>query len=577
MPKMIQYNEKALKSILKGVATLAKAVITTLGPKGRNVVIKKGMGLPLSTKDGVTVAKEIALKDKFENIGAGLVKEASSKTADVAGDGTTTAIVLAEAIFKEGVKNVIAGANPMSIKRGVEKAANALIEKLSSLAKPIKSHEEILQIATISANNDPEVGAIIANAMEKVGKDGTISISDGKGTDTVLDVVEGMQFDKGYLSPYFVTNPESMTVDFKDARVLITDKKLQSAQDLVPILEKVMKEDQSPLLIIAEDVEQEALATLVVNKLKGGLNLAAVKAPAFGDRRKAILEDIAIVTGATVVTEEVGLKLDDVGPEVLGNAKSIEISKENTTIIDGSGQKELIEERANLLRAEMNNATSDYDRSNLEERLAKITGGVAVIQVGAFTEAEMQEKKARVDDALHATRAAVLEGVVPGGGVALLQALRAVNSFKDVQCEDSDENIGFAIVAKAAFAPVAAIARNCGREGNLIAEKVFEMDGNMGYNGNTDDFTDMVKSGVIDPVLVTKSALKHAASIAGLLITVACMVTDKPSPKDTESPEGMPGMGGMGGMGGMPPGMGGMGGMPGMGGMGGMPGMGMGM
>lgn len=556
MAKMMQFNEIALKSILKGVSTLAKTVIVTLGPKGRNVVINKGMGTPLSTKDGVTVAKEIALKDKFENIGAGLVKEASSKTSDVAGDGTTTAIVLAEAIFKEGVKNVIAGANPMSVKRGIDRAVQTMIEELDKLSIPVSKQEEIKQIATISANNDPEVGEMIAQAMQKVGKDGTITIADAKGIEDVLDVVEGMQFDKGYLSPYFVTNGEKMTTELKNGNILITDKKLSNAKELVPILEKVMEKGQKPLLIIAEDIDGEALATLVINKLKGGMPLVAVKAPAFGDRRKAILQDIAILTGATVVSEEIGLNLEEVDLDVLGSAKSIKVSKEETTIIGGNGNHDVVKERVAQIKREIQETTSDYDRGNLEERLAKLAGGVAVINVGAATEAEMKEKKARVEDALHATRAAVIDGIVPGGGVALLRAVKGLETLKLA----GDEKVGVDIVRRAAFAPITAIANNCGKEGNMVAEKVYEGKGSFGYNGLTDTYEDLLEAGVVDPVLVTKSALKHASSIASLLITIACMITDKPEPKS----QGGPGAGGMGGMGGMP-GMGGMGGMPGMG------------
>ncbi len=548
MAKMLQFNEEALKSILKGVKTLAKAVIVTLGPKGRNVVINRGFGAPLSTKDGVTVAKEIALKDKFENMGAQLVKEASSKTSDVAGDGTTTAIVLAEAIYTEGVKNVIAGANPMSVKRGIDKAVLQMHEALDKMATKISNPEEIKQIATISANNDPEVGSIIADAMAKVGKDGTITIAEAKGIDTTLDVVEGMQFDKGYLSPYFVTNAEKMAVEYENALILITDKKLSSARDLIPILEKVMEKSQRPLLIIAEDVDSEALATLVVNKLKAGLPVCAVKSPAFGDRRKAMLEDIAILTGATVVTEDVGLSIEDAGLEVLGRAKKIKISKEETTIVDGAGDPKKIQERVAQIRAEIANCKSDYDKEKLEERLAKLAGGVAVINVGAATEAALKEKKARVEDALHATRAAALEGIVPGGGVALLRAVKSLDKLK----LEGDEQIGVQIIRDAAFAPAIAIARNCGKQGNLIAEKIFEQEGAWGYNGLTDTFGDLLKDGVIDPVLVTKSALLNAASVSGLLITIAAMITDKPQPK---SKAAMP-MDGMGGMG-----MGGMGGM----------------
>ncbi|MBI2743025.1 MAG: chaperonin GroEL [Chlamydiales bacterium] len=558
MAKMMQFNEEALKSILKGVKTLAKAVIVTLGPKGRNVVINKGMGQPLSTKDGVTVAKEISLKDKFENMGAQLVKEASSKTSDVAGDGTTTAIVLAEAIYSAGVKNVIAGANPMSVKRGIEKAVEKMCEALSALATPVKNPEEIKQIATISANNDADIGAIIALAMEKVGKDGTIAIAEAKGIDTTLDVVEGMQFDKGYVSPYFITNPEKMTAELENALILITDKKLSNVKDLVPFLEKVMEKGQKPLLIIAEDIDGEALATLVVNKLKAGLPVCAVKAPAFGDRRKAVLQDIATLTGATVVTEEVGLKLDEVGLEVLGKAKKIKVSKEETTIIDGVGDQKKVQLRVQELRAEIARCTSDYDKQKLEERLAKLAGGVAVINVGAATESELKEKKARVEDALHATRAAVAEGIVPGGGVALLRAVKCLDKL----VVSGDEKIGVEIIRAAAFAPAIAIATNCGKQGNVIAEKIFEKEGAWGYNGLTDQFSDLLKDGVVDPVLVTKSALTNAASISGLLVTIAAMITEKPKPKSQNaapSMDGMDGMGGMGGMGGMMGGMGGMG------------------
>ncbi|MBY0530227.1 MAG: chaperonin GroEL [Rhabdochlamydiaceae bacterium] len=558
MSKMLQFHEEALKSILSGVKKLAKAVIVTLGPKGRNVVINKGYGSPLSTKDGVTVAKEIALKDKFENMGAQLVKEASSKTSDVAGDGTTTAIVLAEAIYSAGVKNVIAGANPMGVKRGIERAVEIMIEALDKLAKKISNPEEIKQIATISANNDPEIGAIIAEAMEKVGKDGSITIAEAKSIDTTVDYVEGMQFDKGYLSPYFITNAEKMTVELDNALVLITDQKLSNARDLVPILEKVVEAGQRPLLIIADDIDKEALATLVVNKLKGGLSLCAVKAPAFGERRKAMLEDIAILTGGTLVTSDVGLSLDDVGLEVLGRAKRVKVSKEETTIVDGAGSSSAIEARILQIKAEIANSTSDYDKEKLEERLAKLVGGVAVINVGAATEAELKEKKARVDDALHATRAAVAEGIVPGGGVALLRAVKSLDKLN----VSSDEKIGVDIIREAAFAPATAIANNCGKPGNLIAEKIFEKEGSWGYNGLTDEFSDLIKDGVIDPVLVTKSALKNAASVSGLLITIAAMITDKPQPK---AKAGMPMDGMGGGMGGM--GMGGMGGMGGFGGM----------
>lgn len=552
MSKMLKFNEDALKAILKGVKTLAKAVIVTLGPKGRNVVINRGYGSPLSTKDGVTVAKEIALKDKFENMGAQLVKEAASKTSDVAGDGTTTAIVLADAILSAGVKNVIAGANPMSVKRGIEKAVDALCHALSASAKKIHKPEEVKQIATISANNDPEIGEIIAQAMQKVGKDGTITIAEAKGIETTLDIVEGTQFDKGYVSPYFITNAEKMSVELDGAYILITDKKLSNARDIVPLLEKLIEKGQKPLLIIAEDIDGEALATLVVNKIKAGMPICAVKAPAFGDRRKALLQDIAILTGATLVTEEVGLQLEDVGLEVLGRAKKIKVAKEETTIIDGAGDPKKVQQRVALIRAEISHATSDYDREKLEERLSKMVGGVAVVSVGAATETELKEKKARVEDALHATRAAIDQGIVPGGGVALLRAVKSLDKLKLPE----EEMIGVQIIREAAFAPAIAIATNCGKQGNLIAEKIYEKEGAFGYNGLTDAFGDLYDDGVIDPVLVTKSALMNAASISGMLITIAAMVTDIPKPKSKTPAPSMDEMGGMGGMG-----MGGMGGM----------------
>lgn len=547
----MQFNEEALKSVLKGIKILAKAVIVTLGPKGRNVVINKEFGSPLSTKDGVTVAKEITLKNKFENMGAQLVKEAASKTSDVAGDGTTTAIVLAEAIYSEGVRNVIAGANPMSVKRGIEKAVEKMTKALDELATKITKHDEIKQIATISANNDPEIGAIIAEAMEKVGKDGTITIAEAKSIDTTLEVVEGLQFDKGYTSPYFVTNAEKMTVELDNPLIFITDKKISSIKDILPLLEKVMEKGQRPFLIIADDVDGEALATLVVNKIKAGLPVCAVKAPAFGDRRKAMLQDIAVLTGATVISEEVGLSLEDSDPAHLGKAKKVKISKEETTIVDGAGNPKMLQERIAQIRAEIAKATSNYDIENLEARLAKLIGGVAVINVGAATETALKEKKARVDDALHATRAAVAEGIVPGGGVALLRAVKALETLALAD----EEQIGVEIIRKAAYAPATAIATNCGRMGNLIAEKIFERQGSWGYNGLTDDFADLMKDGVIDPVLVTKSALVNAASISGLLITIAAMITDKPEPKSKTPAPSMDGMGGMGGM---------MGGMEGM-------------
>lgn len=555
MSKMLQFNEEALKALSKGVKTLARAVKVTLGPKGRNVVINKGFGAPLSTKDGVTVAKEVALKDKFENLGAQIVKEASSKTSDVAGDGTTTAIVLAEAIFQAGLKNVSAGANPMTIKLGIEKAVEALLKGLDELASPVSSSEEIKQIAQISANNDPEIGEIISKAMEKVGKDGIITVAEAKGIETTLDVVEGMQFDKGYVSPYFITNAETMMVEQDKPLILVTDKKISNAKEIIPILEKVMQKGARPFLIIADDIDGDALATLVVNKLKAGLPVAAVKAPGFGDRRKAQLQDLAILTGATFISDELGLKVEDATPEMLGSAKQIKISKDETTIIDGSGNSKMIQDRLKQIKAEIANSSSNYDREKLEERLAHLVGGVAVINVGAATETELKEKKARVEDALHATRAAVVGGIVPGGGVALLRALPKLDKLK----LSGDEAVGASIVRQAAFEPAIAIANNCGKQGQLVAEKIFEAKGAFGYNGLTDQFGDLVKDGVLDPVQVTKTALINAASVAAMLLTTACMICEKPKKK---APPHAGAMGGMGGMGGM--GMGGMGGMGGM-------------
>lgn len=556
MAKMIQFHEEALKSILKGVKTLAKAVIVTLGPKGRNVVIAKEYGSPLSTKDGVTVAKEVNLKDKYENMGAQLIKEAASKASDVAGDGTTTAIVLAESIFSDGVKNISAGANPMDIKKGVEKAVKVIEEALNKMAKPIKTPEEILQIACISSNNDPSIGAIIGEAIQKVGKDGIVTIGEAKGIETVLEVVEGMQFDKGYLSPYFVTDAEKMEVVFENAYILITDKKLSSAKELVPILEKATQKSNRPLVIIADDVEGDALATLVINKVKGGKSLCAIKAPGFGDKRKAMLEDIAILTGAQVITDELGHNIEEVGLEVLGSAKKIRIEKDATTIVDGNGKPDAIKQRVAQIRNELKQPNiSSYEKEKLEQRLAKLSGGIGVINVGAATEAEANEKKARIEDALCATRAAIAQGIVVGGGVALIRASKALDLLK---CT-GDEAIGVQIIKDACFAPAIAIANNCGKNGSLIAEKIAEKEGSWGYNGLNDTFSDLVKDGVIDPVLVTKSALIHAASVSGMLMTIAAIVTDKPEPKKDQAQ--------------MPGGMGGMGGMPGMGGMGDFGGM----
>lgn len=549
--KQLLFKEDALKALARGIKILAKAVKVTLGPKGRNVVINKSYGSPLSTKDGVTVAEEIFLKDKFENMGAQLVKQVASKTSSIAGDGTTTAIVLAEAIFNAGVKNVFAGANPISIKHGIDKAVVALLEALNSLATPVGNSEEVKQIATISANNDEQIGVIIAEAMDKVGKDGIITVSEAKGIDTVLDVVEGMEFDKGYVSPYFITNPEKMSAELENALVFITDKKLSAAKDIVPFLEKVFATKSSrPLLIIAEDIEGEALATLVLNRIQGGLQLCAVKAPGFGDKRKALLQDIAVITGAIVISEEVGLRIEDASVNMLGSAKTIKVTKEKTTIVDGAGASQKVQERISQIKGEINNpSTSNYDREKLEERLAQLVGGVAVINVGAATETEMKEKKARVEDALHATRAAVDEGTVPGGGVALLRAVTALDRLH----LSGDEAVGVNIMRQACFAPAIEIANNCGKQGNLTAEKIFEASGNFGYNGLTDTFGDLIKDGVRDPVKVTKSALVNAASIASLLLIADAMICEVPQPKAAAMPQGMGGMGGMG--------MGGMGGM----------------
>jgi chaperonin GroEL len=557
MSKILQFKEDALKSILKGVRTLAKAVVVTLGPRGRNVMIGKEHGFPVSTKDGVTVAKEITLKDKFENIGAQLVKEAASKAADAAGDGTTTAIVLAEAIFSEGMKNVAAGADPGDIKRGINRAVEAVNRSLETMATQIQNQNEIAQIAAISANNDSEIGAMVAEAMQKVGKDGIVTIGEAKGLETVLEIVEGMQFDKGYVSPYFITNAEKMSVEFDNARILITDQKISSTRQLLPILEKTMEKGSRPLLIIAEDVDADALAMLVVNKVKGSLPVCAVKAPGFGDRRKAILEDIAILTGALLVSEETGYSLETVDIEALGTARKVRITKDDTTVVDGGGQGEAIRKRRAQIKYELENSTSTYDKQKLEERLAKLSGGVAVINVGAVTEAEANEKKDRIEDALHATRAAVAEGVVPGGGVALIRAMKSLDSLK----LQGDEAVGVDIVRKSLYIPASAIAANCGKNGQWVAEKIAEKSGAWGYNGLTDQFADLVQDGVLDPVFVTKSALTNAASVASMLLTVAAIVTDKPEPKKKEmapargpSPMDMGGMGGMGG--GMMDGMG---------------------
>lgn len=552
MSKILKRDEEALKALYEGLKKLARAVMVTLGPKGRNVVMQRSLGVPLSTKDGVTVAKDIFLKDPFENMAAQIVKEISSKTADVAGDGTTTAIVLALAMFKAGLKNLMAGTNPMSIKRGMDKAVVVLLEELEKMARPVTTDDEIRQVATISANNDPEFGKVISEAMRRVGKEGVITVGESKTTETILDVVEGMQFDKGYLSPYFVTNSENMQVEFSNAALLLVDKKISTAKELIPFMERYVAEHAGqPLLIIAEDVENEALGTLVLNKLKAGLPVCAVKAPGFGDKKKAMLEDIAIMTGGEVFSEDLGMKMEDLTPSVLGYVKSVRVTKDETTFLGARGSEEQIKERALQLRQMIANPkTSAYDREQLEERLAKLVGGVAEIQVGAATEVELKEKKERVRDAVHATKAAVKKGIVTGGGVALLRAISALDKLS----LEGEEKIGKEIIREACFAPIIAIAENCGRQGHLVAEKVFEATGSFGYNGLTDEFGDLMQQEVIDPVLVPMEALNNAASIVGLLLTTAYMVADKPKPKSAmpagmgADPMGM-GMGGMGGMG----------------------------
>jgi chaperonin GroEL len=541
MAKQLSFDEEARHALLAGVRKLAKAVKATLGPAGRNVILDKKFGSPTITKDGVTVAKEIELTCPYENMGAQLIKEVSSKTSDIAGDGTTTATVLAEAIFSEGLRNVTAGANPISLQRGIMKAANALVGKLKEISTEVTDTKEIAQVATVSANWDTEIGNIIADAMDKVGKDGTITVEEAKGIDTTLDVVEGMQFDKGYLSPYMVTDTETMTVELENALILINEKKVSNLKDMLPLLEKVAQSGR-PLLIIAEDVEGEALATLVVNKIRGTLNAAAVKAPGFGDRRKAMLEDIAILTGGRVITEDLGIKLENVTIEDLGKAKSIKITKEDTTIIEGQGKSEAISGRVSQIRRQIEETTSDYDREKLQERLAKLAGGVAVINVGAATETEMKEKKARVEDALHATRAAVEEGIVPGGGTALIRAQALVGDLG----LSGDEATGAGIVARAIEAPLRQLAANAGREGALIVEKVKHEKGNVGYNVASDTYEDLVKTGVVDPTKVTRSALQNAASISGLLLTTECLISDVPEKKEAGAEHSHDhGMGGM--------------------------------
>ncbi|MCK4607308.1 MAG: chaperonin GroEL [candidate division Zixibacteria bacterium] len=547
MSKLINFEADARAKLKIGVDKLADAVKVTLGPRGRNVVIDKKFGSPTVTKDGVTVAKEIELEDAVENIGAQMVKEVASKTSDVAGDGTTTATIIAQAIYREGLKNVTAGANPMPIKRGIDKAVLTISEEIRKMSKPVSGKTEISQVGTISANSDHHIGDLIAEAMEKVGNDGVITVEEAKTAETTMEVVEGMQFDRGYVSPYFVTNPDSMETVLEDPMILIHDKKISVMKDLLPVLEKVAQAGK-PLMLIAEDIDGEALATLVVNKLRGTLKVAAVKAPGFGDRRKAMLEDIGILTGAKVISEEVGFKLENAVMSDLGTAKKITIDKDNTTIVEGAGTKEDIKARIGQIRTQIEDTTSDYDREKLQERLAKLAGGVAVINVGAATETEMKEKKARVEDALHATRAAVEEGIIPGGGVALLRALASLDK---VEC-NAEEKTGVNIVRKALEEPIRQISENAGLEGSVVVNKVMGESGAFGYNAQTDTFEDLMKAGVIDPTKVTLHALENAASIAGLLLTTEAVVVDKPEDK-----KGAPDMGGMGGAGGM----GGMGGM----------------
>ena len=541
--KQMKYDSDARQSVLSGIEQLSKAVKTTLGPGGRNVVLDKSFGSPTITKDGVTVAKEIELPDPFENMGAQMVREVASKTSDIAGDGTTTATILAEAIYREGLKNVVAGSGPMDVKRGIDKATDAVVESIAKQSKRVKEHTEISQVATISANGDTMIGDIIADAMDKVGKDGTITVEEAKTIETTLDVVEGMQFDKGYLSPYFATNADSMEAALEDAYILIHEKKISNLQDLLPMLQNVAKAGK-PLMIIAEDVEGEALATLVVNRLRGTLQCCAVKAPGFGDRRKAMLEDIAILTGGRCLTEDLGIKLENVKLDDLGTAKRITVDKETTTIVEGGGKTSAIQGRVTQIKRQIEETTSDYDREKLQERLAKLAGGVAVINVGAATETEMKEKKARVEDALHATRAAVEEGVVAGGGVALIRAQSALDKVS----VEADEAIGVDIVRAALESPLRQLVANSGLEGALVVQKVRGGKGSYGYNVATEEYGDLVKDGVLDPAKVTRTALQNAASIAGLLLTTECMVAELP---EEEKPPMAPPGGGMGGMGGM--------------------------
>ena len=542
MAKQIKFDAEARQKILAGVEKLSTAVSSTLGPSGRNVILDKKFGSPQITKDGVTVAKEIELPDPFENMGAQMVKEVASKTNDVAGDGTTTATLLAEAIYREGLKNLTAGANGMALKRGIDKATAAVVDAIAKLSKKVKSADEIAQVATLSANGDAEIGKMISEAMDKVGKEGTITVEEAKTLDSSLDVVEGMQFDKGYLSPYFVTDAESMECELENPFILLFEKKISSLQDLLPLLQTVAKSGR-PLMIIAEDVEGEALATLVVNRLRGTFQVCAVKAPGFGDRRKAILEDIAILTGGTLVSEDIGVKLENVGVDMLGRAKKVVVDKDNTTIVEGLGKSSDIKARVEQIKKQIEDTTSDYDREKLQERLAKLAGGVALIKVGAATEAAMKEKKDRVDDALHATRAAVEEGIVPGGGVAYLRAQKAIDSLK----LEGDEAVGASIISRAIEAPLRKLVDNAGLEAALVIANVKKATGNNGYNVRTGEYVDLFKDGVVDPAKVTRSALQNAASIAGLLLTTDCMVTDIPEKKDACGcgGHGQPGMDGM--------------------------------
>ena len=546
MAKEVKFGDSARQKLLTGVNTLADAVKVTLGPKGRNVVLDKSFGAPTVTKDGVSVAKEIELEDKFENMGAQMVKEVASQTSDVAGDGTTTATVLAQSILNEGLKSVAAGMNPMDLKRGVDKAVTALVGEVSALSSPCEDSKAIAQVGTISANSDEAVGEIIAEAMEKVGKEGVITVEDGSGLENELDVVEGMQFDRGYLSAYFINNQDSMSADLENPFILLFDKKISNIRDLLPLLEAVAKAGR-PLLVIAEDVEGEALATLVVNNMRGIVKVAAVKAPGFGDRRKAMLEDIGILTGGTVISEEVGLSLEGTSVEDLGSAKRVQISKENTTIIDGAGEVKSIEGRVAQIRAQIEETSSDYDREKLQERVAKLAGGVAVIKVGAGTEIEMKEKKARVEDALHSTRAAVEEGVVPGGGVALVRALQKVEGLSG---DNEDQDVGIALLLKAVSTPLRQIVANAGEESSVVLDKIKQGDGNFGFNAASGEYGDMIDMGILDPAKVTRTALQAAGSIAGLMITTEAMVSELPEEQGAAAPA-MPDMGGMGGMGGM--------------------------